>query len=72
MNAVIWVRQSKTQLALANISGAMMIQATVPGLGLLFTDWPWTAPSSGPASSPWQPSGTYSQRCAPTNALQHG
>ncbi|MGA8331016.1 MAG: sodium:calcium antiporter [Mycobacterium sp.] len=40
MNAVIWVRQGKTQLALANISGAMMIQATVPsGLGLLFTDW---------------------------------
>ncbi|MEU6416406.1 sodium:calcium antiporter [Streptomyces spiralis] len=40
MNAVIWVRQGKTQLALANISGAMMIQATVPsGLGLLFTKW---------------------------------
>ncbi|MFJ9212054.1 sodium:calcium antiporter [Streptomyces sp. NPDC102264] len=40
MNAVIWVRQGKTQLALANISGAMMIQATVPsGLGLLFTTW---------------------------------
>lgn len=40
MNAVIWVRQGKTQLALANISGAMMIQATVPsGLGLLFTGW---------------------------------
>ena len=40
MNAVIWVRQGKTSLALANISGAMMIQATVPsGLGLLFTDW---------------------------------
>ncbi len=40
MNAVIWTRQGKTQLALANISGAMMIQATVPsGLGLLFTDW---------------------------------
>jgi cation:H+ antiporter len=40
LNAVIWVRQGKTQLALANISGAMMIQATVPsGLGLLFTDW---------------------------------
>src|SRR5664280_2712915 len=30
MNAIIWVRQGKTQLALANISGAMMIQATVP------------------------------------------
>jgi cation:H+ antiporter len=40
MNAVIWVRQGKTALALANISGAMMIQATVPsGLGLLFTPW---------------------------------
>jgi cation:H+ antiporter len=40
MNAIIWVRQGKTHLALANISGAMMIQATVPsGLGLLFTDW---------------------------------
>jgi cation:H+ antiporter len=40
MNALIWVRQGKTQLALANISGAMMIQATVPsGLGLLFTPW---------------------------------
>ncbi|MGC5394355.1 sodium:calcium antiporter [Streptomyces sp. DT20] len=40
MNAIIWVRQGKTQLALANTSGAMMIQATVPsGLGLLFTSW---------------------------------
>jgi cation:H+ antiporter len=40
MNAVIWVRQGKTELALANISGSMMIQATVPsGLGLLFTTW---------------------------------
>ncbi|MYS22849.1 MULTISPECIES: sodium:calcium antiporter [unclassified Streptomyces] len=40
MNAIIWVRQGKTQLSLANISGAMMIQATVPsGLGLLFTRW---------------------------------
>ncbi|MET0132509.1 MAG: sodium:calcium antiporter [Kibdelosporangium sp.] len=40
MNAVIWVRQGKTKLALANVSGSMMIQATVPsGLGLLFTPW---------------------------------
>jgi cation:H+ antiporter len=40
MNAIIWVRQGKTQLALANLSGAMMIQATVPsGLGILFTPW---------------------------------
>jgi len=45
MNAVIWVRQGKTPLALANISGAMMIQATVPsGLGLLFTPWRFDAP----------------------------
>jgi cation:H+ antiporter len=40
LNAIIWVRQGKTHLALANISGAMMIQATVPsGIGLLFTPW---------------------------------
>src|SRR5712672_814573 len=40
MNAVIWVRQGKERLALANISGAMMIQATVPSaLGILFTPW---------------------------------
>jgi cation:H+ antiporter len=45
MNALIWVRQGKTQLAMANISGAMMIQATIPsGLGLLFTPWRFTAP----------------------------
>lgn len=40
MNAIIWVGQGKTELALANISGAMMIQATVPsGIGILFTPW---------------------------------
>ena len=40
MNAVIWVRQGKYRLALANISGAMMVQATVPtALGLIFTPW---------------------------------
>lgn len=40
MNAIIWVRQGKERLALANISGAMMIQATVPSaLGLFFTPW---------------------------------
>jgi cation:H+ antiporter len=45
MNAIIWVRQGKTKLALANISGAMMIQATVPsGLGLLFTPWKFDTP----------------------------
>lgn len=45
MNAIIWVRQGKTQLALANISGAMMIQATVPsGIGILFTPWKFDGP----------------------------
>lgn len=40
MNAVIWVRQGKYRLALANISGAMMIQATLPtAFGLFFTPW---------------------------------
>ncbi|MDX6220585.1 MAG: cation:H+ antiporter [Frankiales bacterium] len=45
MNAIIWVRQGKTSLALGNISGAMMIQATVPSaLGLLFTPWKFDTP----------------------------
>lgn len=40
LNAVIWVRQGKETLALGNISGAMMIQATVPSaFGLFFTPW---------------------------------
>lgn len=40
LNAVIWVRQGKQSLALANISGSMMIQATIPSaLGLMFTPW---------------------------------
>lgn len=39
-NAIIWVRKGTPGLALANISGSMMIQATVPsGFGLLFTGW---------------------------------
>ena len=45
MNAIIWVRQGKHRLALANISGAMMIQATIPtALGLFFTPWMLTPP----------------------------
>jgi len=45
LNAVIWVRQGRERLALANISGAMMIQATVPaGLGVLFTTWRFDPP----------------------------
>ncbi|AJK50540.1 sodium:calcium antiporter [Burkholderia plantarii] len=46
MNAVIWVRQRKERLALANISGAMMIQATIPtAFGLFFTPWHLASPS---------------------------
>lgn len=40
LNAIIWIRQGKVRLALANISGAMMIQATIPtAFGLFFTRW---------------------------------
>lgn len=40
LNAVIWVKQGKENLALGNISGAMMIQATIPSaFGLFFTPW---------------------------------
>lgn len=40
LNAVIWVGQGKQNLAFANISGAMMIQATIPSaLGIMFTPW---------------------------------
>jgi len=40
LNAIIWVRQGKETLALGNISGSMMIQATVPSaLGIYFTPW---------------------------------
>lgn len=45
LNAVIWVRQGKADLALANISGAMMIQTTIPsGIGILLTDWHFDGP----------------------------
>jgi cation:H+ antiporter len=45
MNAIIWIRQGKRNLALANISGAMMIQATVPSaFGLFGTPWRFDRP----------------------------
>ena len=47
LNAIIWLRQGKITLALGNISGAMMIQATVPSaLGIFFTPWLLDAPLS--------------------------
>ncbi len=45
MNAIIWIRQGKHRLALSNISGSMMVQATVPtALGLFFTPWLFDRP----------------------------
>jgi cation:H+ antiporter len=45
MNSIVWVRQGKTNLALANISGAMMIQATIPAaFGVFFTPWLFETP----------------------------
>ncbi|HKT28582.1 sodium:calcium antiporter [Dyella sp.] len=45
MNALIWVRQGKERLALANISGAMMIQATIPSaLAIFATPWLFDVP----------------------------
>lgn len=45
MNAIIWVRQGKANLALANISGSMMIQATVPSaIGIGLTSWRFDTP----------------------------
>jgi len=39
-NSVIWIRQRKDTLALGNITGAMVFQATFPvSIGMLFTEW---------------------------------
>lgn len=45
LNALIWVRQGRVRLALANISGSMMIQATIPAaLGIYCTGWQFDSP----------------------------
>ena len=39
-NSILWVREGKDELALGNITGAMVFQSTVPvGLLLILTDW---------------------------------
>ena len=44
VNSFFWVREGKDALALGNVSGAMVFQATIPvGIGLLFTDWSLSA-----------------------------
>ena len=40
MNAVLWVRQGKEDLAVGNVSGSMLVQSAVPcSLGLAFSRW---------------------------------
>ena len=40
MNAMLWVRQGKEDLAVGNVSGSMLVQAAVPcALGLAFSPW---------------------------------
>ena len=44
-NSVIWIRQGKDHLALANITGAMVFQSCIPvSLGLAFSPWHLTSP----------------------------
>ena len=44
-NSVVWIRQRKDRLALANITGAMVFQSCIPvAMGLAFTPWHLTAP----------------------------
>jgi cation:H+ antiporter len=39
-NSVVWIRQNKDHLALANITGAMVFQSCIPvALGIAFTPW---------------------------------
>jgi cation:H+ antiporter len=43
-NSVIWIRQKKDHLALANITGAMVFQSCIPvALGLAFSPWVLTS-----------------------------
>ena len=45
-NSVIWVRQGKDTLALGNITGAMVFQASVlPAVGIVLTSWQLTTPA---------------------------
>jgi cation:H+ antiporter len=51
LNSVIWVRQGKGTLALGNITGAMVFQATFPvTLGILLTPWHFSGHPAGGAA----------------------
>jgi cation:H+ antiporter len=46
LNSVLWVRRGKDTLALGNITGAMVFQASIPvAVGLAFVDWRLAAPA---------------------------
>ena len=43
MNATLWVRQGKEDLAVGNVAGSMLVQAAIPcALGLAFSPWKLT------------------------------
>ena len=43
-NSVVWIRERKDHLALANVTGAMVFQSCIPvALGIAFTPWHLTA-----------------------------
>jgi cation:H+ antiporter len=44
-NSVVWIREGKDHLALANITGAMVFQSCIPvALGLAYSPWHLTSP----------------------------
>ena len=46
MNSVLWIREGKDTLALGNITGAMVFQASFPvAIGVAFTPWELTGPT---------------------------
>lgn len=46
LNAIIWARQGKARLALANVAGSMIIQGTIPaGLAMLGSPWMFDMPA---------------------------
>ncbi len=43
-NSIIWISREKDTLALGNVTGAMMFQASIlPAIGILLTDWSLTS-----------------------------
>lgn len=45
-NSVVWIRAGKDNLAMGNITGAMVFQSCIPtSVGLLFTPWQLNAPA---------------------------